>query len=259
MPGDISRPSLAIGERIRAWGAFFILTVAAGACANGDSSGVESAPRPSDPGPVQEVLAAPAGTPGATPPPHPAPAPTPVPTPGPSAKPAPFPLPEAPVAPPEPPQPPPPTEYISPPAPTPPAVAQNELSRAVMSLVNERRAGSGLAALSPDVALISAAQGYAELHFAAGPYQLSHKLDGMPSDRAARAGYSGGVGEVLVTGSPSAEKLVDLWIASPPHFSIIMGSQYSDIGVGCAVGPYADGSGNVFETALCVGMAGVPY
>jgi len=127
-----------------------------------------------------------------------------------------------------------------------------------MSSVNERRAASGLAALLPNAALINAAQRYAELHFAAGPYQLSHTLDGMPSDRAARAGYSGGVGEVIVTGSPSAQTLVDLWMASPPHYSVIMGGQYSDIGVGCAVGPYADGAGNVFETALCVGMAGIP-
>ena len=127
-----------------------------------------------------------------------------------------------------------------------------------MAIVNERRAQAGLPALSPNAALINAAQRYAELHFAAGPYQLSHTLDGTPSDRAARAGYTGGVGEVIVTGQPSAQQLVDLWMGSPPHYAIIMGSQYSEIGVGCVVGPYADGAGNVFETALCVGMAGIP-
>jgi len=127
-----------------------------------------------------------------------------------------------------------------------------------MALINERRAGGGLPALSPNQALIDAAQRYAELHFAAGPYQLSHTLDGTPSERAARAGYGGGVGEVIVTGSPSAQNLVDLWMASPPHYSIIMGAQYSEIGVGCAVGPYSDGAGNVFDTALCVGMVGFP-
>jgi uncharacterized protein YkwD len=104
-----------------------------------------------------------------------------------------------------------------------------------------------------------AAQSYAELHFAAAPYALSHTLDGTPGDRAARAGYSGGVGEVLVTAEPNSRQLVDLWMASPPHQSIIMGGQYADIGVGCAAGLWVDANGNGFETALCVGLAGVPY
>jgi uncharacterized protein YkwD len=126
-----------------------------------------------------------------------------------------------------------------------------------MDQINERRVQGGLGALSPNQALIDAAQHYAELHFAAGPYQLSHTLDGMPADRAKRAGYTGLVGEVIVTGPPSARNLVDLWMGSPPHYAIIMGSQYSEIGVGCAEGPYNDG-GTVFETALCVGMTGIP-
>jgi hypothetical protein len=64
-----------------------------------------------------------------------------------------------------------------------------------MALINDRRAGSGLPVLWPNAALNTAAQGYAEVHFAAAPYALSHTLDGTPGDRAARAGYSGGVGE----------------------------------------------------------------
>src|SRR5881397_3838525 len=254
MPGETPRPAQAIGERVRIWALLFILTAAAGAFGEGDGSAVESAPQAREPGPIREVLAAPPTTLAPTPPPPPTPAATPAPTREPTAEPQPEPLPTAPVAQPEPPDPPPPTLYIPPPAPS-PAAAHNELSRSVISLVNQRRAAAGLAALSPNAALMNAAQRYAELHFAAGPYQLSHTLDGMPRDRAARAGYSGGVGEVIVTGSPSAQTLVDLWMASPPHYSVIMGGQYSDIGVGCAVGPYVDGAGNVFETALCVGMA----
>jgi uncharacterized protein YkwD len=128
-----------------------------------------------------------------------------------------------------------------------------------MAGVNDRRAAGGLSPLSPNAALNNAAQRYAELHFATDPYTLSHTLDGMPSDRAARAGYNGGAGEVIVTGAPSAQQLVDLWMASPPHYSVIMDSRYSDIGVGCATGPYTDAAGNVFEIALCVGMTGLRY
>jgi uncharacterized protein YkwD len=104
-----------------------------------------------------------------------------------------------------------------------------------------------------------AAQRYAELHFAAGPYQLSHTLDGTPGDRAARAGYSGGAGEVLVTGEPSSQLLMDVWMGSPPHASIIMGGDFSDVGVGCAVAPYTGTDGITWDTALCVGMMGIPY
>jgi uncharacterized protein YkwD len=113
--------------------------------------------------------------------------------------------------------------------------------------------------LTPNGALMTAAQRYAELHFAAGPYQLSHTLDGTPSDRAARAGYSGGAGEVLVTGEPSASFLMDVWMASLPHASIIMGDGYADVGVGCAIAPYTGSDGITWDTALCVGLQGVPY
>jgi uncharacterized protein YkwD len=101
-----------------------------------------------------------------------------------------------------------------------------------------------------------AAQRYAELHFAAGPYQLSHTLDGMPSDRARRAGYGGGAAEILVAGEPSSQLLMDVWMASPPHASIIMGGDYRDLGVGCAVAPYTGSDGVTWDTALCVGMIG---
>jgi len=127
-----------------------------------------------------------------------------------------------------------------------------------MTLINDRRAASGLSAVSPNAALNDAAQRYAELLFSAGPYALSHTLDGTPSDRAARSGYSGGVGEVLATGQPSSQQIIDMWMASPAHQSIVMGGAYSDVGVGCAVGPAVDPNGNTFDTAVCVGMLGIP-
>jgi len=177
-------------------------------------------------------------------------APTPVPTPAP---PAPAVLPQTPVPAPLPPAP------VHVPPPQPPASTHNALSSSVLSQINQRRLASGLNALAPNQALINAAQGYAELSFANGPYQLSHTLDGLPADRAARQGYSGGVGEVLATGEPSAEVMMEVWMASPPHETVIMGTPYSDIGVGCHVAPYTGADGVTWETALCVGMLGVPY
>ena len=254
MQGDTPRPGPAIKRWVRSWSALLILLLAfALTCAGGEPAFVGG--RPARSGVryvVQKVVAVPVTTPAPVTPP-PTPAPTPEPTP------VSTPPPPPPTALPEPPAPRPPAPvYVPPPAP-PPASAHNEISRSVMVLINDRRAGSGLPVLWPNAALNNAAQGYAEFHFAAAPYQLSHTLDGTPGDRAARAGYSGGVGEVLVTAGPSAQQLVDLWMSSPPHQSIIMGDPYSDIGVGCAVAPYTDPNGNTFQTALCVGMMGVPY
>ena len=107
-------------------------------------------------------------------------------------------------------------------------------------------------AISP--ALMAAAQYYATLHFAADPYALNHNLDGSPLDRAMRQGYYGWIGEVLVTGPQSAPELLDVWMDSPPHSSILLGS-FSDIGLGCEEGPYVV-DGYTFQIALCVGMVG---
>ena len=62
-----------------------------------------------------------------------------------------------------------------------------------------------------------------------------------------------------MTGEPSSQFLMDVWMASPPHASLIMGGGFLDIGVGCAVAPYTGADGVTWETALCVGMMGMPY
>jgi len=168
------------------------------------------------------------------PPPDPTPVPTPEPTPVPT---------------------PPPPAYVPP---SPPAAPYNELSRTVLGFIGDQRARAGLPPLTPNNALINAAQQYADFVFAAGPYQLSHTLDGTPADRAARQGYAGGIGEILATASPSAQQMIDLWMGSPPHQAILMDGRFQDIGVGCATGLYTDPNGNTFDTALCVGMLGMP-
>src|SRR6266545_6261582 len=252
MPGDIPRPRPALGGQRAPWSALLVLLLTATlACTGGavEARLVQRPPSRPKPHPIPEEAV--------LPPPVPlTPAPTPEPTPDPTPPPPPpTAVPELPAPPPPPP---PPPVYVPPPASS-PAVAHNELSRSVTALINDRRIASGLPAVSPNGALNDAAQRYAELLFSAGPYALSHTLDGTPSDRAARAGYSGGVGEVLATGQPSSQQIIDLWMASPAHQSIIMGGTYSDIGVGCAVGPAVDPNGNTFETAVCVGMLGIPY
>jgi uncharacterized protein YkwD len=253
MPGDIPHPRQILFGLAPISAISLLLVALSIGCGGGEQ---EEAVKPSATRPraVRALVSAPTPTPATS-------APTPLPTPEPTLPPTPVPSPEPPVptvapAPPAPPPPPPPV-YVPPPPP--PISTHNALSGSVLTQINQRRAASGLNTLAPSQALINAAQRYAELGFANGPYQLSHTLDGMPGDRAARAGYSGGVGEVLATGEPSAQVMMEVWMASPPHQSVIMGAGYSDIGVGCAVGPYTGADGVTWDTALCVGMMGIPY
>ena len=92
------------------------------------------------------------------------------------------------------------------------------------------------------------------MQWAHDPYALNHNLDGNARDRANRQGYYGWIGEVLVTGNPSAQELVNLWMGSPPHAEILLGS-FSDVGVACHEGPYTS-NGFTFQIATCVGMVG---
>ncbi len=123
-----------------------------------------------------------------------------------------------------------------------------------MTLINQGRASRGLPALAVNASLAAAAQKYADLHFAYDPYHLNHGLDGNAQQRALREGYSGWIGEVLVTGSTSPQVLYDTWMASAPHANILMGD-YTEFGVGCTEGPYTTG-GYTFQIALCDGVLG---
>jgi uncharacterized protein YkwD len=258
MPGEAPRPETADHGRLRPWSALIVLLVTvAFACSGGELTGV-AGPRPMPLVKSRYVaprLVVPTASPATTP--VPTLAPTAAPTPEPTLAPTPVPTPPPPVYVPPPPLPTP--VYVPPPPPPPPAVAYNQLSASLVSLINGRRSQGGLHALTPNAALMAAAQRYAELHFAAGPYDLSHYRDGDPSDRAARAGYRGGAAEVLVTGEPTASFLMDVWMESEPHRLLIMGGGYADLGVGCAIAPYTGTDGVTWDTALCVGMMGMPY
>jgi uncharacterized protein YkwD len=163
--------------------------------------------------------------------------PTPVPTPPPTQRPA------TPVS-------------TPPPPPPPPGVATSALAAGLIDLINQQRAARGLGALIPNAALIAASNQYAAVQWAHDPYALNHNLDGNALDRALRQGYYGWIGEVLATGNPSAQELVNLWMASPSHSTVLLGS-FVHIGVGCQEGPYT-ANGVTYQIAVCVGMVGTP-
>jgi uncharacterized protein YkwD len=103
---------------------------------------------------------------------------------------------------------------------------------------------------------MSAAADYARLIFERDPYALDHWLDGGPGDRAWARGYCCGVGEILVESEASADGMVQLWMDSAPHKSIILDPQYVAIGVGCYTGDYTGDDGWVHHPIVCVGDFG---
>lgn len=102
----------------------------------------------------------------------------------------------------------------------------------VVTLVNEARDAAGCRPLAVDPDLTAAAQLHAE-DMAARNYMDHVNPEGMsPQDRAAAQGFTGGVGENIAMGYPSAEAVMEGWMSSPGHRANIENCDYRTIGVG---------------------------
>ena len=142
---------------------------------------------------------------------------------------------------------------VSPPPATPvPGGYRPDLSDQLYGLLNNVRTSSGLQAVSRNDSLIASAQFYTQYIFVNGnPYQLDHWLAGGPGDRAWARGYCCSVGEILVESEGSAQSMVDLWMSSAPHRSIILDPQYKSFGIACYGGRYVGGDGVTHNPVVC--------
>lgn len=156
-------------------------------------------------------------------------APTPAPTPAPTAVPTPVPI---------------------------PGGYRPDLTEQLYTLLNNERTSRGLSAVTRNPSLVGSAEYYARLIFLRDPYVLDHWLDGGPGDRAWSRGYCCGVGEILVESEGSAEGMVDLWMDSAPHKSVILDPQYVSAGIACYDGPFVGQDGNLHHPIVCVGDFG---
>jgi uncharacterized protein YkwD len=140
-----------------------------------------------------------------------------------------------------------------PPAPTPvPGSYRPDLSDQLYALLNNVRLANGLQAVSHNDSLIASAQFYTQYIFVNGnPYQLDHWLVGGPGDRAWARGYCCAVGEILVESEGSAQSMVDLWVSSAPHRSIILDPQYKSFGIACYGGPHVGDDGVTHNPVVC--------
>jgi len=108
----------------------------------------------------------------------------------------------------------------------------------VVQLSNVERQKAGLQPLVKNMQLAIAAQQYAEL--LAGSYCIGHECGPVPdiAGRDERAGYVNwtAVGENIAAGQPTPETLVQEWMSSPEHRSLLLNPAYSEIGVGFSAG-----------------------
>ena len=108
----------------------------------------------------------------------------------------------------------------------------------VLAAINDLRRAQGLAPLQLSPAL-SLAAGEHSLSMAEHGYFEHSSLDGSPFTSRVVALYAPGakrwsVGENLVWASPglSARKVLDLWLASPPHRATLLSPAWRDVGLG---------------------------
>ena len=145
---------------------------------------------------------------------------------------------------------------------SPPTAANSPaVSDAIFCLTNQIRASYGLPAFHRDTRLDTAARLHSE-HMAARDYFAHTNPDGLdPTARAARQGYTTGVGENIAAGYRDARAVMIGWMASKGHCANIL-STARDIGVGTAPVPrpnYTQDFGDYdFSTTNAV-AAGCPY
>jgi len=106
--------------------------------------------------------------------------------------------------------------------------------KALVQLTNTERAKKGLAALTVNAKLMTAARNHS--HNMARLNKLSHILNGKgPAERASALGYKYSmIAENIAYNQCTPNAVMKSWMSSPGHRANILNSRYKEIGVGIA-------------------------
>jgi LysM repeat protein len=110
----------------------------------------------------------------------------------------------------------------------------------LIEAVNALRASNGLAPYQVNRALMVSAQEHTDYQASIGEITYTGPGGSRPHDRAAAAGYGGGmpfyISENIAGGTNlSAEAAVSMWQSDEPHLSAMLGPNYNDVGAGMTV------------------------
>lgn len=122
------------------------------------------------------------------------------------------------------------------------------VGQATLCLLNQQRAADGLGPLVENAALSSASTGYSQRMVAQGFFAHESPDGGTLVDRLTAAGYLGDddpwvVGENIGWGQASLatpRSMVDAWMNSPGHRENLLSADYTEVGLGLALGTPAD-------------------
>jgi uncharacterized protein YkwD len=107
----------------------------------------------------------------------------------------------------------------------------------VLKQVNAVRRRAGLAALRPDPALDRAAQKHAEDMLARSYFEHRSPEGKSVRERSTAQGYQWrAIGENIAEGQVSVDEVMDTWMNSPGHCENILGTGFTELGVGLALG-----------------------
>jgi uncharacterized protein YkwD len=124
------------------------------------------------------------------------------------------------------------------------------VDQATLCLLNQQRAAEGVAPLVENAALSSASTGYSEQMVAQGFFAHESPDGGTLVERLTGAGYLGEddpwlVGENIGWGQgtlATPRSMVSAWMGSPGHRENLLSADYSEVGLGLALGTPADRS-----------------
>jgi uncharacterized protein YkwD len=123
------------------------------------------------------------------------------------------------------------------------------VGQATLCLLNQQRATNGVAALTENARLTSASTGYSRRMVEQGFFDHKSPDGGTLVDRLAGAGYrvddAPVVGENLGWGQgtlATARSMVQAWMDSPGHRANLLSADYTEVGLGLAVGTPTDRS-----------------
>ena len=140
------------------------------------------------------------------------------------------------------------------------------VGQATLCLLNQQRATSGVGPLAENATLTTASAGYSQRMVAQGFFDHDSPDGGTLVDRLTGAGYLGDedawvVGENLGWGQDTlstARSMVTAWMGSAGHRENLLSGDYTEVGLGLALGTPADQTwGATYTTDFGAG-AGAP-
>ena len=122
------------------------------------------------------------------------------------------------------------------------------VGQATLCLLNQQRAAKGVGPLVESAALSTASAGYSQRMVSQGFFAHESPDGGTLVDRLTAVGYLGGdaawvVGENIGWGQASLatpRSMVDAWMNSPGHRENLLSADYSQVGLGLALGTPTD-------------------